>query len=149
MAKRIGTMSNEQLQAERDANELLKTKLKNQIAVVTDSQVSLQLHQELLQLSKRNEKLAAQQVLLLKGGKLKRPIEMSLEEIEAEQAKNKVTIAEYEQELTFSDFETRFNASQELRTLYVRTRALNKQRIALLNHSIALLKQELNATQKS
>lgn len=145
MAKRIGTMSNEQLQAERDANELLKTKLKNQIAVVTDSQVSLQLHQELLQLSKRNEKLAEQQVLLLKGGKLKRPIEMSLEEIEAEQEKNKLTIAEFEQELTSSDFDTRFNASQELRTLYTRTRALNKQRIALLSHSIALLKQELNA----
>ncbi|MEG4445055.1 hypothetical protein QUB47_23510 [Microcoleus sp. AT9_B5] len=145
MAKRISTMTYEQLQTERDANELLKTKLRNQIAVVTDSQVSLQLHQELLQLSKRNEKLAGQQVILMRGGKLKRPIEMSLEEIEAEQAKNKITIAKFEQELTSSDFETRFKASQELRTLYVRTRALNKQRIALLNHSIVLLRQELNA----
>ncbi|MEG4395467.1 hypothetical protein [Microcoleus sp. BROC3] len=149
MAKRVSTMTYEELQTERDANELLKTKLKNQIAVVTDSGVSLQLHQELLQLSKRNEKLAEQQVLLMRGGKLKRPIEMSLDEIEAEQAKNKVTIAQYEEELTSSDFETRFNANQELRTLYTRTRALNKQRIALLSHSIALLRQELDAKQKS
>ncbi|MEG4084549.1 hypothetical protein QUA34_13275 [Microcoleus sp. POL10_C6] len=145
MPKRISTMSNDQLQAERDANELLKNKLKDQIAVVTDSTISLQLHQELLQLSKRNEKLAAQQVLLMRGGKLKKPIDMSLEEIEAEQAKNKVTIAQYEQELTSTDFETRFNANQELRNIYTRNRGLNKQRIALLNHSIALLRQELNA----
>lgn len=149
MAKRVGTMSYEQLQAERDANELLKTNLKNQIKVVTDSKVSLQLHQELLQLSKRNEKLAAQQVLLMKGGKLKKPIEMSLDEIEAELEKNKNTVAQFEQQLTSSNFDTRFNASQELRTLYTRNQALSKQRIALLTHSIALLKQELNnATQK-
>ncbi|MEG5034709.1 hypothetical protein [Microcoleus sp. AT3-D2] len=149
MAKRVGTMTYEQLQTERDANELLKTNLKAQIEQVIDSQVSLQLHQEVLQLSKRNEKLAAQQVLLMRGGKLKRPIEMSLEEIEAEQEKNKVTIAKFEQELTSIDFDTRFNASQELRIIYTRSKALNKQRIALLTHSIALLKQELNAKQKS
>jgi hypothetical protein len=149
MAKRVGTMSYEQLQAERDANELLKTNLKNQIKVATDSQLSLQLQQELLQLSKRNEKLAAQQVLLMKGGKPKRPIEMSLEEIEAEIAKNKITFAKLEENLTSSDFDTRFNANQEMRTLATRDKALCSQRVALLSHSIALLKQELNnATQK-
>ena len=144
MAKRVGTMSYEQLQAERDANELLKTNLKNQIKVATDSQLYLQLQQELLHISKRNEKLAAQQVLLMKGGKLKRPIEMSLEEIEVEIAQNKITIVQLEQDLTSSDFDTRFNASQELRTLYTRHKALCSQQVALLSHSIALLKQELH-----
>ncbi|MEG4170617.1 MULTISPECIES: hypothetical protein [unclassified Microcoleus] len=148
MAKRVGTMSYEQLQAERDANELLKTNLKAQIEQVTDSQLCLHLQQELLHISKRNEKLAGQQVLLMKGGKPKRPIDMSLEEIEAELEKNKNTVAQFEQQLTSSNFDTRFNASQELRTLYTRDRALSKQRVALLNHSIAILKEQLNATQK-
>ena len=114
------------------------------------------MQQELLQLSKRNEKLAAQQVLLMKGGKLKKPMarsrpasyEMSLEKIEAELEKNKNTVAQFEQQLTSTDFDTRFNASQELRTLYTRNKAWSRQRIPLLTHTIALLKQELNAIRK-
>lgn len=126
---------------------MLKNNLKAQIKQVTDTKVSLKLSQKLLQLSKRNEKLAERQVVLLR--KVKRPIEMSLEEIEAEIAQNKITIAELEKQLTSSNFDTRFNANQELRSIYARHKALCSQRVALLNHSIALLKQELNnATQK-
>lgn len=143
MVKRITSMSYDELQAERNANQLLKDNLKDQLEKVTDTKLSLKLSQELLQLSKRNEKLAERQLVLM--SKVKRPIEMSLEEIEAEQEKNRVSIAKFEEDLNSTDFDTRFNASQELRTLYTRTRALNKQRIALLNHSIALLRQELNA----
>ncbi|MEG4044625.1 hypothetical protein [Microcoleus sp. Pol17_C1] len=146
MVKRLTSMSYEELQAERDANELLKNNLKAQIERVTDTKVSLKLTQELLQLSKRNEKLAERQVVLM--SKVKRPINMSLDEIEAEIQQNKVTIAKFEGELTSSDFNTRFNASQTLRNVDVRQKALNGQRIALLEHSIAELRKEMNATQK-
>lgn len=146
MVKRLTSMTYEELQTERDANELLKNNLKAQIEQVTDTKVSLKLSQELLQLSKRNEKLAARQVVLM--SKVKRPSEMSLEEIEAELEKNKITVTQFEQQLTSSDFDTRFNANQELRTLYIRNKALCSQRVALLTHSIALLKKEFNATQK-
>lgn len=147
MVKRLTSMTYEELQTERDANELLKNNLKAQIEKVTDAKVCLKLSQELLQLSKRNKKLAARQGVLLR--KIKRPIEMSLEEIEAEITQNKITIPQVEQQLTSSNFDTRFNANQELRTIYARHKALCSQRVALLSHSIALLKQELNnATQK-
>ncbi|MEG4350233.1 hypothetical protein QUA74_10875 [Microcoleus sp. LAD1_D3] len=121
MVTRITSMSYDELQAERNANQLLKDNLKDQLEKVTDTKLSLKLSQELLQLSKRNEKLAERQLVLM--SKVKRPIEMSLEEIEAEQEKNRVGIAKFEEDLNSTDFDTRFNASQELRTLYTRTRA--------------------------
>ncbi|WP_445244505.1 hypothetical protein [Microcoleus sp. OTE_8_concoct_300] len=154
MVKKLTSMTYEELQTERDANELLQNNLKVQIEQVTDKKVSLKLSQELLQISKRNEKLAARQVVLM--SKVKRPMarsrpasyEMSLDEIEAETEQNKITIAKFEEDLKSSDFETRFNASQTLRTLYARHKALCRQRVALLSHSLELLRKELNATQK-
>ncbi|MEG4576742.1 hypothetical protein QUA56_29305 [Microcoleus sp. N3A4] len=143
MVKRLTSMTYDELQAERDANELLKNKLKGQIEQVTDTKVSLKLTQELLQLSKRNEKLAERQVVLMR--KVKKPIEMSLPELEAEIGNNKITFAKLEDDLKSSDFDTRFQASQEMRTLATRHKALCSQRIALLSHSIALLKAEMNA----
>ncbi|MEG3933800.1 MULTISPECIES: hypothetical protein [unclassified Microcoleus] len=122
MVKKLTSMTYEELQTERDANELLQNNLKVQIEQVTDKKVSLKLSQELLHISKRNEKLAARQVVLM--SKVKRPIEMSLDEIEAETEQNKITIAKFEEDLKSSDFETRFNASQTLRTLYARHKAL-------------------------
>ncbi|MEG5033266.1 hypothetical protein [Microcoleus sp. AT3-D2] len=144
MVTRITSMSYDELQAERHANQLLKDNLRAQLEKVTDTKQSLKLTQELLQLSKRNEKLAERQVVLMR--KVKKPIDMSLDEIEAKIEKNKTTIAKFEGELTSSDFETRFQASQTLRTVYARQKALNRQRISLLEHSIAELRKEMNAT---
>ncbi|MEG4084909.1 hypothetical protein [Microcoleus sp. POL10_C6] len=145
-------MTYDELQTEREANELLKNNLKAQIEQVTDTKVSLKLSQELLQLSKRNEKLAERQAVLLR--KVKKPMarsrpasyDMSLNEIEAEIEQNKITFAKLEQELTSSDFDTRVNASQTLRTLYPRHKALCSQKVALLSHSLECLRKELNAT---
>ena len=146
MVKRLTSKTYDELQTERDANELLKNNLKAQIEQATNSKVSLKLTQELLQLSKRNEKLAERQVVLL--SKVKKPINMTLDEIEAEIEQNKITIAKFEGELTSSDFDTRFNASQTLRTIYGRQKALCRQRIALLSHSLDCLRKEMNAPQK-
>jgi hypothetical protein len=137
MVKRLTSMTYEELQADRDANELLKNKLKVQLENMTDTKASLKLSQELLQLSKRNEKLAERQVVLLR--KVKRPMarsrpasyEMSLPELETEITNNKITFTKLEDDLKFSDFDTRFHASQEMRTLTTRHKALCNQRIAL------------------
>lgn len=75
MVKSLTSMTYEELQAERDAKELLKNKLKLQLENMTDTKASLKLTQELLQLSKRNEKLAERQVVLLR--KVKRPMARS------------------------------------------------------------------------
>ncbi|MEG4532995.1 hypothetical protein [Microcoleus sp. D2_18a_D3] len=143
MVKRLTSMTYDELQAERDANELLKNKLKAQIGKVTDTKASLKLSQELLQLSKRNEKLAERQVVVMR--KVKRPIEMSLPELEAEIANNKITFAKLEEDLKSSDFDTRCNATQQIRTLTPRHKALCNQQVALLSHSIAILRTQMNA----
>ncbi|MEG4497037.1 hypothetical protein QUB05_07510 [Microcoleus sp. F10-C6] len=151
MVKILTSMTYDELQAERDANELLKNKLKAQIGKVTDTKASLKLSQELLKLSQRNEKLAERQVVLMRRVKKtmarSRPAsyEMSQPELEAEIAQNKITFAKLEDDLKSSDFDTRCNATQEIRTLTPRHKALCSQQVALLSHSIAILKAQMNA----
>lgn len=105
--KSITKMTYDQLQNERDTNALAKEQLRNHCESETDNKFLLNLNQPILALAQRNEQFVKQQlVLLIKAqlleqsvaqpepepeqitvsttGKLKKPIDMSIEELRAE-----------------------------------------------------------------
>src|SRR4028118_536632 len=101
--KSITKMTYDQLQNERDTNALAKEQLRNQCESETDNKILLDLNQQILALAQINERLVKQQLVLMKAqvleqsvaqpepepeqitvsttGKLKKPIEMSIEEL--------------------------------------------------------------------
>jgi len=165
--KIITKMTYDQLQDERETNELAKNQLKAEAKKETDSQVLLRLSQQILALARRNEELVKQQLILAKEkltvlktpitepgpesepeqvtvskkGKLKKPIDMSIEELRAEIQANNTRCEELEKERKPSDFDTRFQADQEIINLSNRTKRLSEQEISLLKHQMPLLKQ--------
>lgn len=102
--KSITKMTYDQLQNERDTNALAKEQLRNQCESETDNKFLLNLNQPILALAQRNERFVKQQLVLMKSqlleqsvaqpepeqitvsttGKLKKPIDMSIEELRAE-----------------------------------------------------------------
>jgi hypothetical protein len=104
--KSITKMTYDQLQNERDTNALAKEQLRNQCESETDNKILLDLNQQILALAQRNERLVKQQLVLMKAQvleqsvaqpepepeqitvstteKLKKPIDMSIEELRAE-----------------------------------------------------------------
>jgi hypothetical protein len=102
--KSITKMTYDQLQNERDTNALAKEQLRNQCESETDNKFFLNLNQPILALAQRNERFVKQQLVLMKSqlleqsvaqpepeqitvsttGKLKKPIDMSIEELRAE-----------------------------------------------------------------
>ena len=162
-------MTYDQLQDERETNELAKDRLKALALKETNSKVCLALNQQILALARRNEKLAAQQLVLMKeqlavlktpksepelesnpearqttvgkNGKLKKPIDMSIDELRAEIELNNARCEELEKQRKLPDITARIEADQELRTLSSRTRKLCEQKISLLTHEMSLLKQ--------
>jgi hypothetical protein len=113
-----------------------------------------------LKLAKINEALAKQPLDLLKNqkaqaqvepesieksnkksNKVKKPIEMSLEEIRAELKIHNERISSVEaNEVQSKDFETRFQAKMEIQKLTPRIKRLGEQEISLLKHQIACMK---------
>jgi hypothetical protein len=75
-------------------------------------------------------------------GKLKKPIEMSLEELREESQANNARCEELEKQKKSPDIDIRINAEQEIRKLSNRTKRLCAQEISLLNHERAILKQK-------
>jgi hypothetical protein len=154
--KIITKMTYDQLQDERETNELAKNQLKAEAKKETDSQVLLRLSQQILALAKRNDKLVKQQLILAKEkltvlktsitepepekvtvskkGKLKKPIDMSIEELQAESEANNARCEGLEKKRRSSDFDTRFQADQEIKNLSNRTKKLCEQEISLLKH---------------
>jgi hypothetical protein len=104
--KSITKMTYDQLQNERDTNALAKEQLRNQCESETDNKILLDLNQQILALAQRNERFVKQQLVLMKAQvleqsvaqpepepeqitvstteKLKKPIDMSIEELRAE-----------------------------------------------------------------
>ena len=102
--KSITKMTYDQLQNERDTNALAKEQLRNQCESETDNKFLLNLNQPILALAQRNERFVKQQLVLMKAQvleqsvaqpepeqitvstteKLKKPIDMSIEELRAE-----------------------------------------------------------------
>jgi hypothetical protein len=158
-------MTYDQLQEEQDANELTKNQLKAQSEKETNTQFLLKLSQEILALAQRNEELVKQQLVLmrekltdlekpvaepvkvtgtasLQKGKLKKPIEMSIEELRKEIESNNTRCEELEEQRKSPDINTQIEAEQEIRTLSNRTKRLCAQEISLLKHELATLKRE-------
>lgn len=75
----------------------------------------------------------------VKKGKLKKPIDMSIDELRAEIELNNARCEELEKQRKLPDITARIEADQELRTLSSRTRKLCQQKISLLTHEISLL----------
>lgn len=79
--------------------------------------------------------------LSVSKAQIRKVLEMSLEDIQAELKIHRARMVELEAQLTSSDFDTRFNAQMEIRSLTPRLKKLNAQEIALLKHEIACMKQ--------
>jgi len=173
--KKIEKMTYDQLQDERETNELAKNQLKAEALKETNSKVCLALNQQILALARRNEQLVKQQLVLMreqlavlktpkfesesapeskpeskpearqttvsKNGKLKKTIDMSIDELRAEIELNNARCEELEKQRKLPDITARIEADQELRTLSSRTRKLCEQKISLLTHEMSLLKQ--------
>lgn len=77
-----------------------------------------------------------------KKGKLKKPINMSIDELQAEIESNNTRCEELEEQRKSNDIDKRIEADQELRTLSSRTRKLCEQKISLLTHEMSLIKKE-------
>ncbi|MEG4850837.1 hypothetical protein QUB10_07995 [Microcoleus sp. B5-D4] len=75
--------------------------------------------------------------------KLKKVTDMTLEQIQAELTESRAKMAVLDVQLTSSDFDTRFNAQMDIRSLNPRMKKLSGQEIALLQHEIACLKKTL------
>jgi len=161
--KSITKMTYDQLQNERDTNALAKEQLRNQCESETDNKVLLDLNQQILALAQRNERLVKQQLVLMKAqlleqsvaqpepepeqitvsttGKLKEPIDMSIEELRAEIEANTARCDELEKQKNSPDIDIPINAEQELRKLSNRTKKLCEQEISLLKHEMSILKR--------
>jgi len=166
--KSIPNMTYEQLQEECDKNLLLKEQLISQSENETNSKALLDLSRKILSLARRNERLAQQQVCLMKEQlyelskpkpeplpkqelktkkstdkkkKLKKPSEMLIDELQEEIESNNARCEQLEEQRESTDINTRIESDQEIRTLANRTSKLCEQKIALLNHQMSLLRQ--------
>jgi TolA-binding protein len=75
-----------------------------------------------------------------KKKKLKKPSEMSIDELQEEIESNNARCEELEEQRESTDINTRIESDQEIRTLANRTSKLCEQKIALLNHQMSLLR---------
>jgi len=171
MVKKLSEMTYDEIVVERQINAVKKDKYKSQAEAEKDLSTCLKINQKILRLAKRNEALAKQQLDLLKiqkfqaqaqahiepelesepkpveksnkkSKKVKKPIDMSLEEIRAELKSHNDRISSLESnELLSKDFETRFQANLEIQRLAARMKRLSAQEISLLKHQIACLKK--------
>ncbi|MEG4594174.1 hypothetical protein QUB00_20535 [Microcoleus sp. F8_C2] len=163
MPKNIKKMTYGQLQDEHETNELAKNQLKAEAKKETNSKVLLRLSQQILALAQRNEELVKQQLVLMratltdlktqesepeprqvtvsKKGKLKKPLDMSIDELQAEIESNNTRCEKLEEQRKSTDIDKGIEADQELRTLSSRTKKLCEQKISLLTHEMSLLNQ--------
>jgi len=166
MVKKLSEMTYDEIVAERSKNATLKDQYKSEAEAEKDPSTCLKINQKILRLANRNEALAKQQLDLLKiqksqaqaqahieskpksvdksnknSKKLKKPVDMSLEEIRAELKSHNERISSLEaNEVQSSNFETRFNAKMEIQKLTPRMKRLDEQEISLLKHQITCLK---------
>jgi hypothetical protein len=168
MVKKPSEMTYDEIVAERQINAVNKDKYKSEAEAEKDASTCLKINQKILKLAKRNEALAKQQLDLLKiqksqaqahiepeleskpesveknekkSKKLKKPVDMSLEEIRAELKIHNDRISSLEaKEVQSKDFETRFQAKMEIQKLTPRMKRLREQEISLLKHQITCLK---------
>ncbi len=160
MVKKPSEITYDEIVAERSNNASIKDKYKSEPEAEKDPYTCLKINQKILKLAKINEALAKQPLDLLKNqkaqaqvepesieksnkksNKVKKPIEMSLEEIRAELKIHKERISSVEaNEVQSKDFETRFQAKMEIQKLTPRIKRLGEQEISLLKHQIACMK---------
>ena len=123
LAKRNEALAKQQL-------DLLKIK-KSQTQAQAQAHIEPELESEPESVDKNNKK----------SKKVKKPIDMSIEEIRAELKSHNERISSLEShELQSKDFETRFQAKIEIQRLTPRMKRLGEQEISLLKHQIACLK---------
>jgi len=160
MVKKPSKITYDEIVAERSKNASIKDKYKSEPEAEKDPYTCLKINQKILKLAKINEALAKQPLDLLKNqkaqaqvepesieksnkksNKVKKAIEMSLEEIRAELKIHNERISSVEaNEVQSKDFETRFQAKMEIQKLTPRIKRLGEQEISLLKHQIACMK---------